>query len=463
MDLGLRNKTVLMSGSSRGIGETIARVFLEEGAKVLINGRDKKVLAETYRKFAKVYGNFVSFFNGDLTKEDKIKTCLKQILDNWREVDILVPNVGTGKSKPGLQADIKEWKRIFEINLFGAVKSVRQVAPIMKNQNEGNIIFVFSIAGLEYFGAPIAYSAAKASLLTLCKSLAFELGNYNIRINAVAPGNMKFRGGRWEEIIRDNPDVVENYIKKDVPLKKFGTPEEIADSVVFLASEKASFITGTYMIVDGGQTKSFFKMVKMDKDVLGKFDISGRVAIITGGAGLLGIKHAEAIIEAGGIPILADINRKMAEEKAKALSEKNQREANGYYVDITNRSSILVFKDKILSRYGRVDILINNAANDPKVKDSPDEKPWSRFENFPEEIWDKDIDVGLTGVFICSQVFGTEMAKKGKGVILNISSDLGVVAPDQRIYRKEVLADDLQPVKPVTYSVVKHGLIGLTK
>lgn len=201
----------------------------------------------------------------------------------------------------------------------------------------------------------------------------------------------------------------------------------------------------------------------MDKDVLKKFDISGRVAIITGGAGLLGIKHAEAIIEAGGIPILADINRKMAEKKAKALSEKYQREASGYYVDITDRSSILVFKDKILSRCGRVDILINNAANDPKVKDSPDEKPWSRFENFPEEVWEKDLAVGLKGAFICSQLFGSEMAKREKGVMLNISSDLGIIAPDQRIYRKEGLPDDMQPVKPVTYSVIKHGLIGLTK
>ncbi|OGL50491.1 MAG: oxidoreductase [Candidatus Schekmanbacteria bacterium RIFCSPLOWO2_02_FULL_38_14] len=197
--------------------------------------------------------------------------------------------------------------------------------------------------------------------------------------------------------------------------------------------------------------------------VLEKFSLENKTGIITGGAGLLGRKHAEAVIEAGGIPVIADINKRLAEKTASELSLKYRKEAIGIYMDITSKQSVESVRDEILKRFSRIDFLINNAAIDPKVTNKPDEKPWSRFENFPEDMWDKELDVGLKGAFICSQVFGAEMARRGKGVILNISSDLGIIAPDQRIYKKKGLADNMQPVKPVTYSVIKHGLIGLTK
>jgi NAD(P)-dependent dehydrogenase (short-subunit alcohol dehydrogenase family) len=117
----------------------------------------------------------------------------------------------------------------------------------------------------------------------------------------------------------------------------------------------------------------------------------------------------------------------------------------------------------LIEKYGHIDVLINNAANNPKVEGNASNMKAIQFENFPLEIWENDIAVGLTGALICSQVFGSVMARQGKGVILNISSDLGIIAPDQRIYRKEGLHDDEQTIKPVTYSVIKHGLIGLTK
>lgn len=177
----------------------------------------------------------------------------------------------------------------------------------------------------------------------------------------------------------------------------------------------------------------------------------------------MGYQHARAIMSAGGIPILLDINEKLAQEKAKLLSETLSRECYGYYSDITDKKSVLDVCSHLIDQFGSVDILINNAANDPKVTEKPGEKPWSRFEQFPENVWDLDLAVGLKGSFLCSQVFGSEMAKRRKGVILNIASDLGIIAPDQRIYRKEGIADDMQMVKPVTYSVVKHGIIGLTR
>ena len=134
----------------------------------------------------------------------------------------------------------------------------------------------------------------------------------------------------------------------------------------------------------------------------------------------------------------------------------------GIKTDITSRDEIQTLCGKVLQKFGRIDILINNAANDPRVKANED-STWSRFENFPIKLWHQDIAVGLTGAFLCSQVIGSEMVSKGGGVILNISSDLGVIAPDQRIYLKQGLPPEKQPVKPVTYSIVKSALISLTK
>jgi len=192
------------------------------------------------------------------------------------------------------------------------------------------------------------------------------------------------------------------------------------------------------------------------------FSLKEKVAIITGGAGMLGVMHAEAIAEAGGYPVLADIDETSAIREAKKIADKYSVACLGIRTDITNKNEVQALCDTILQKFGRVDILINNAANDPKVK-AIEDNLWSRFEDFPAEQWNQDIAVGLTGAFLCSQVIGGEMAHRGGGVILNISSEFGIVAPDQRVYFKQGLPQEKQPVKPVSYSVVKSGLIGLTK
>jgi len=188
-----------------------------------------------------------------------------------------------------------------------------------------------------------------------------------------------------------------------------------------------------------------------------QFSLKNKNIIITGGAGLLGIKHAEAIMEAGGTPILWDIN-------VEKLEEIQINEVKPYYqkVDITDLDSIINNFSELLSKFQNVHGLINNAANDPKVKNDKS-LIQNRLENFSTESFLNDINVGLTGAFLCTQVIGTYFADNKNGVILNIASDLGVIAPDQRIYQKEGVAEDEQPVKPVTYSVIKHGLVGLTK
>jgi NAD(P)-dependent dehydrogenase (short-subunit alcohol dehydrogenase family) len=192
------------------------------------------------------------------------------------------------------------------------------------------------------------------------------------------------------------------------------------------------------------------------------FDLSGRVAVITGGCGLLGTKHAEAIAEAGGFPVLVDLPAANPACRAAELSQTKGVAALGLTGDITDLMQVEKLRDQVLEKFGRVDILINNAANNPKMESGAGVN-FSRLENFPLEIWENDIRVGLTGAFLCSRVFGEVMSRAGRGVILNIASDLAVIAPDQRLYRDENLPEDQQPVKPVTYSVVKSGLVGLTR
>jgi NAD(P)-dependent dehydrogenase (short-subunit alcohol dehydrogenase family) len=196
--------------------------------------------------------------------------------------------------------------------------------------------------------------------------------------------------------------------------------------------------------------------------VTDQFDLTGRIAVITGGAGMLGQKHAEAIASAGGVPVLADLPAAEPETKAAGLAARLGREVLGLKADITVEHEVQRLRDVLLERFGRIDILINNAANNPKVE-AGTSPAWSRLESFPLSAWAADLAVGLTGAFLCSQVFGTEMARRGRGVILNVASDLAVIAPDQRLYRRDGLPDDQQPVKPVTYSVVKTGLLGLTR
>jgi NAD(P)-dependent dehydrogenase (short-subunit alcohol dehydrogenase family) len=192
------------------------------------------------------------------------------------------------------------------------------------------------------------------------------------------------------------------------------------------------------------------------------FRLDGRVAVITGGAGLLGYQHAATIAGLGGIPVLLDINDEALATNAARLAEETGCLVPTYVVDITDLQALEAVGQQLLAEHVRMDILINNAARNPKVERAGD-KDFSRLEHFPWEQWQLDLNVGLGGAFNCAKIFGAQMARQGRGVIVNIASDLGVIAPDQRLYRIEGREAEQQPVKPVTYSVVKHGLIGLTK
>jgi NAD(P)-dependent dehydrogenase (short-subunit alcohol dehydrogenase family) len=192
------------------------------------------------------------------------------------------------------------------------------------------------------------------------------------------------------------------------------------------------------------------------------FDLTDRVVVITGGAGLLGKRHAIAVARAGGTPVLVDLREADARHEAAVIGAEFGVKASAFAADISDPTGVRRLFDAVIARYERVDVLINNAANNPKLEDGAN-VAWSRLESFPLALWNADIAVGLTGAFLCSQAFGTEMARRRRGVILNVASDLALIAPDQRIYRREGLPEDQQPVKPVTYSVVKNGLVGLTR
>lgn len=194
------------------------------------------------------------------------------------------------------------------------------------------------------------------------------------------------------------------------------------------------------------------------------FDLTGKTALITGAAGLLGMKHAEAILEAGGNVILTDINPTDVIVKADELRKKKYGtgKIHGITMDVTKKEQI----QKVANAFETIDILINNAALDPKVKKETTAssiQQETRFETMTFEYWLNGIDAIMNGTFLCSQVIGNKMLKQKQGNIINIASDLSVIAPDQRIYRKQGIKEDQQPVKPITYSAAKYAVLGMTK
>ena len=201
-------------------------------------------------------------------------------------------------------------------------------------------------------------------------------------------------------------------------------------------------------------------MKKKEEDF---FRLDGKVIVVTGASGLLGRKHVEAISCYGGTPISLDLSQEEVDNLSNQMNHKYKVNAIGFSVDISDEISVKNNAKLLFDKFGKIDGLVNNAANNPKVEDSEDIN-FSRLENFSIDLWNKDILVGLTGSFLCAKHYGEKISKNPNGgCIVNISSDLGLIAPDQRLYFEEGIDESLQSVKPVTYSVVKTGLIGLTR
>ena len=261
MELGLKGQYVLVTGSSRGIGRGLAEAFLKEEANVILTGRDDFVLKEAVEILGAGYGSKrVLSFNGDLQHPDILTSLKAFILKEIGFLDHLICNIGSGKSVPPLQEDRDEFQRMLDINLMGAVESVREMLPLIEKsvseeRASNSIIFTGSICGIETLGCPVAYASAKSAMVTYAKNIARPLGQRGIRVNVVSPGNIIFSGSTWEDKLAQDKAAVEAMLEREVPLSRLGTVEEIADVVVFLASERAGFVSGANWVVDGGQTR----------------------------------------------------------------------------------------------------------------------------------------------------------------------------------------------------------------
>jgi 3-oxoacyl-[acyl-carrier protein] reductase len=256
MDLGLRNKVVFVAGSSRGIGRAIAAEFLSEGASVVLTGRDEVSLAGTHAELETPQNrDRLLSISGDLLNQSAIDAAFDRAVQKFGAIDHLVANVGTGKGQSGWDLADAEWQRLFLANFFASVRLTQAALPrLISNPEGGSILYVASIVGLESTAAPLPYSAAKAALLNYSKNLSRELANHRIRVNSIAPGNILFAGGSWDERNAAAPEQVQHMLDAQVPQRRFGAPRDVASLAAFLCSAAAGFTTGACYVVDGGQT-----------------------------------------------------------------------------------------------------------------------------------------------------------------------------------------------------------------
>jgi NAD(P)-dependent dehydrogenase (short-subunit alcohol dehydrogenase family) len=250
VQLELKGKSVLVTGSSRGIGRSIGEAFLKEGASVAFNGRNNADLKSTVTSQNCINAIAIA---GDVSKQEQANSVVQLTLEAFGKLDILICNVGNGQSvPPGLETE-NEWKRVFENNLWSSTNMV-EASKSALSKTKGVIVLISSICGQEVVnGAPLTYSAAKAALNSYVRGIARPLGANEIRINAIAPGNILFNGSIWQKKIMEDEASVKKMLDRQIALKKFGSPEDIANLTLFISSKLASYITGSIFVVDGGQ------------------------------------------------------------------------------------------------------------------------------------------------------------------------------------------------------------------
>ena len=257
MELNLDGKHVFIAGASQGIGIGVAEAYLKEGAKVTITARGADKLREQGARLTDAFGEqCVATYAGDMTQTDQIEQALSHGESQLGPVDIAIANVGIAGSPPGYAISDDDWAKGLNQNLNSGYRLARAVLPRFEKKGTGNLILISSIAGGTALGTSIDYGTSKAAINHLTRELARHVGRQGIRVNAVSPGNIKFPGGGWEKRVKERPEAWGRWIKREVPLARFGETHEIADACLWLSSDRASFVTGAVIPVDGGQSRA---------------------------------------------------------------------------------------------------------------------------------------------------------------------------------------------------------------
>ena len=254
MDLGLTGKVALVTGSSRGIGRGIATRLLEEGADVVFCARGEEALDEAVTAVSgagRAHG-----IVADVTTPEGAAAVVDAAVQVFGGLDIVVNNVGGSGARTIDDLDVADLDDVLGRNLVPALAVSRAALPVLRERGGGTIALIASIWGREGGGSP-SYNVAKAAEISLAKAMASDLAKDRIRVFSVAPGSTLFPGGSWERRVRDDPEGMAAFVARELPWGRFGTVDEIADVVTFLVSPRASWVVGTSVVVDGGQSRSF--------------------------------------------------------------------------------------------------------------------------------------------------------------------------------------------------------------
>lgn len=258
MNLGLSGKVAIVTGSSRGLGFASACALAREGCRVTLCARTEETLRAAAGKIEASGARPQDLLTvvADVSQPDDVEKVIAETLQAYGGIDILVNNVGLGRGAGLLQTTDGEWQEAVDQTLMPSVRASRLAVPHMRARGGGAIVIIASIFGREA-GGRMTYNAVKAAEISLAKSMAIELAPSNIRVNSVSPGSILFEGGSWWKRQQENPAAIADFVARELPFGRFGRPEEVGDVVAFLASPRASWISGTSVVVDGCQSRAF--------------------------------------------------------------------------------------------------------------------------------------------------------------------------------------------------------------
>lgn len=257
MDLKLKDKVALVTGGSRGIGKAIALGLAREGCRIAICARNNEELDATANEIRDEAGVEVFTQVVDITADGEAESFVAAASKSLGRLDVLVNNAGGNRRMPFTETTDNDWQDIINLNLTAHLRTTRAAIPHMREAGGGSVVFIASIFGREAGGPGLSiYNSTKAAIISAAKIMSLELAGDGIRVNSVAPGSIRFPGGSWDRRVKSDPEAMKEFVEQNIPLGRFGRADEVADLVVYLASERASLITGACINIDGGQSHS---------------------------------------------------------------------------------------------------------------------------------------------------------------------------------------------------------------